>query len=115
MPNDTTESITQGSARKVLVLVAAVMQLVQAQDAPTGAAEGRDAVIERLSNEVVFNEDGTRSREQIGRIRMESESAVKEFGVLSFPYRNDVERVEAIEIRVHKANGATVETPASNI
>src|SRR5579864_1206268 len=44
----------------------------------------QDLVIEQSSTDVVFSDDGTGKQEQSVRIRIQSEAAVKQFGVLTF-------------------------------
>jgi transglutaminase-like putative cysteine protease/tetratricopeptide (TPR) repeat protein len=78
-------------------------------------ARDPDAVIERVSNELIFAQDGTGSREQTARIRIQSQAALQQLGVLRVPYRNDSERVDSIEIQVRKPDGRSVITPSSNI
>src|SRR5215472_9332420 len=45
-------------------------------------ARDPDAVIERVSNELIFAQDGTGSREQTARIRIQSQAALQQLGVL---------------------------------
>jgi tetratricopeptide (TPR) repeat protein len=82
--------------------------------AQRAAASDRGFVIEKLETNVRFAASGTSEREQILRVRIESDSAVRQFGVLSFPFDNDGERVAVDYVRVRKADGSTVETPESN-
>jgi transglutaminase-like putative cysteine protease len=71
-------------------------------------------VVERVTDDVVFNDDGTGEEQRSARIRIQSESAIREFGVLTFPYRNSFERIGTIEIVVTKPDGATIVTPESD-
>jgi tetratricopeptide (TPR) repeat protein len=79
-------------------------------------AAGSDSgfVIEKLETNVRFAASGTSEREQVLRVRIDSDAAVRQFGVLSFPFDNDGERVAVDYLRVRKADGSTVETPESN-
>jgi len=72
-------------------------------------------VIEQLTCEVAFADDGTGQREESARIRIQSEGGIQQFGVLTFPYSNDIERIETIQIQVRKPDGRIVTTPESNI
>jgi tetratricopeptide (TPR) repeat protein/transglutaminase-like putative cysteine protease len=84
--------------------------LVKAQQ----ATADKGFVIEKLETNVRFAADGTSEREQIVQVHLQSDAAVRQFGVLSFAFDNDGERVAVDYVRVRKADGSTVETPASN-
>src|SRR5580692_9676623 len=96
----------------LLVLLAAPVDSIRAQQANTNKDNG--FVIEKFETNVRFAASGTSEREQILRVRIESDSAVRQFGVISFPFDNDGERVAVDYVRVRKADGSTVETPESN-
>jgi hypothetical protein len=96
----------------LLVLLAAPVDSIRAQQVNTNKDNG--FVIEKLETNVRFAASGTSEREQILRVRIESDAAVRQFGVLSFPFDNDGERVAVDYVRVRKADGSTVETPESN-
>jgi len=99
----------------------------RAQSAPSQSAAGeekdtshrdhtdQDLVIEQSSTDVVFSDDGTGKQELSVRIRIQSEAAVKQFGVLTFPYRNDIDRFETFLVQVRKPDGRIVTTPESNV
>src|SRR5581483_10687733 len=72
-------------------------------------------VDEEDSTKIVFENDGTGTRESSVRVRIQSDSGLKRFGVLTFPYQGAVENVEIDYIRVHKPDGTVVTTPAENI
>jgi len=99
----------------VLLCVPAVAQnsakqAVTKQDFPK---EG--AVIEQMVTRVVFQSDGTSTREQRARLRVQSEAGAQQYGVLRFPYQASVERVEVPDVRVTKTNGAVVATTPDSI
>ena len=50
-----------------------------------------------------FSSDGTLEQDQSGRIRIQSEAAIKQFGVLTFSYVADLEHYERIDVQVRKA------------
>jgi hypothetical protein len=52
---------------------------------------------------VSFSSDGTLEQDQSGRIRIQSEAAIKQFGVLTFSYVADLEHYERIDVQVRKA------------
>ena len=72
-------------------------------------------VFEKFVTEVVFSADGTDQREQITSVRVQSEAAVRELGVLTLPYSSDNQRIEVLYVRVRKPDGTLVETPESNV
>ncbi len=72
-------------------------------------------VIELLQKKVHFESDGKGFRELHLRIRVQSESAIREFGVLVYPYMASFESLDVLYTRVHKPDGTMVETPASDI
>jgi len=72
-----------------------------------------DYVIEQLKVDVAFSSDGMGEEEQSARIKIQSEAAIKAFGILSFPYNSAFERLEIRGISVTKANGTVINTPAS--
>ncbi len=68
----------------------------------------------KYASKVAFSEDGTGTVETDARFRIESTAVLQQLGVLRFPYRDDIERVESLQIRVTKPNGTVIETPASS-
>jgi Tfp pilus assembly protein PilF len=73
------------------------------------------AVIEQLTTTIAFENDGNFSREQNTRVRVQTDPGVKAWGLLSFPYQSATQSVEVDYVRVLKADGSTVVTPADNI
>lgn len=78
----------------------------------TYAAEAM--VVERQDVVYQYAADGTGDRVETGVMLMQSDAAVRSFSVLTLPYAGDGERVEILSVRVRKANGSVVETPASD-
>ena len=72
-------------------------------------------VIELVQNKLRFESDGKGLRELHIRIRVQSESAIREFGVLVYPYSASFENLDVLYVRVHKQDGTTIETPATDI
>lgn len=72
-------------------------------------------VIERLINKVEFQSDGTFTREQKARVRVQSDAGVRQYGVLRIPYQASVERVEVLEVQVTNPNGLTVASPLDSV
>lgn len=72
-------------------------------------------VIERFSKVINFATDGTWEAEQTAAIRIQSDAGVQQFGVLSFGYSRDNQKVEVAYVRVRKPDVSTVITPDENI
>ena len=72
-------------------------------------------VVERLETHVFFEADGTGTRDVRAVVRLQSDAAVRELGILRFPYVADSENLEVISVQVKKADGSVVATPASHI
>lgn len=72
-------------------------------------------VIELLQTKVRFESDGKGQRDMHIRIRVQSESAVREFGLLVYPYMASFENLDVLYARVHKTDGTIIETPPSDI
>ena len=67
------------------------------------------------STKIIFENDGTGTRETSVRIRIQSDAGVQRYGVLTFPYQSAVENVEIDYVRVQKPDGTVITTPAGNI
>src|SRR5262245_5059387 len=72
-------------------------------------------VFELIQNKIVFETDGKGYRDFVGRVRIKSESAVREFGLLTYPFASSFESLEVNFARVRKPDGSVVETPTSDI
>ncbi|HEY6944534.1 MAG TPA: DUF3857 domain-containing protein [Candidatus Acidoferrum sp.] len=72
-------------------------------------------VFELIENRVQFEGDGKGHRDFTIRARIQSESAVREFGLLVYPYASSFESLDVLYVRVHKPDGTSVETPSSDI
>ncbi len=68
-----------------------------------------------MANKVKFSTDGSREWQQTLSVRVQSEAAVRQFGVLAFSYGSENEQVKVVYVRVRKADGSVVETPESSI
>jgi len=64
---------------------------------------------------VSFANDGTGTTEQTTSVRVQSDSGVQRWGLLSFPYRAAEQTIEIEYVRVVKADGRTVVTPEDNV
>ncbi len=71
-------------------------------------------VVEKYRTVASFENDGTSTRTIIGEVRIQSESGVQHWGLLSTAYSIAGEQAEIGYVRVRKADGSTVETPADS-
>src|SRR5208337_2091357 len=72
-------------------------------------------VIEELKSALRFDADGKGRRQMTFRVRIQSESATHDFGLLIFPYAARFESLDINYIRVRKPDGSVVSTPASDV
>ncbi len=72
------------------------------------------SIIERLDTVFRYAADGTGSKEITGVVHLQDQAAVKTWGVVSFPYASSAEHVEIDYVRVRRADGTVVETPAAD-
>jgi Flp pilus assembly protein TadD len=87
------------------------------QQAQAPAAESyRDEsiVVERSETAYRMHADGTGERDLHAILRIQSDGAAQQFGVLSFSYASAYESPVIKSVRVHKADGATVDTPVAD-
>lgn len=85
-----------------------------ATTAPADLYASQPAVIERWDTTYRMNADGTGERDMHLIVRIQSEGAVQQFGVLSFSYASAYESPSIKFVRVLKPDGSTVETPAAD-
>lgn len=71
-------------------------------------------VFERFETTYRMHADGTGERDSYVKIRIQSDGAAQQFGVLSFGYAAAYEAPLIKFVRVHKADGTIVETPVSD-
>ena len=76
---------------------------------------GEPYFIELLQTKIRFEQDGKGERDLLLRLHVQSESAIREFGLLVYPYMASFENLDVLYVRVRKPDGTTVETPASDI
>ena len=105
---------------RTLAVSALVATLAGVQSPPPPKPEGPNFasepyVVEQLRTVVRFESDGKGQREVTLRIRVQSESAVREFGLLAYPYMASFETLDVVYVRVRKPDGSVVDTPAGKI
>jgi tetratricopeptide (TPR) repeat protein len=110
--------ITMRFAASVLCLVAfpsALFSQVMSQVTRQDDFSKEAYVLEMLHTRVRFEADGTGSRELTGRIRVQSEAAIHDLGLLRFSYASTFESLNVDYVRVRKPDGTVVLTPASDV
>src|SRR5256885_13457011 len=94
---------------------------VQTPLAPPAAAEKaadysqQAFVIEKYLTKIRFENDGTSQREQITRIRVQTQAGVQAFGQLHFPYNGANDKIEIVSVKVTKPNGAVTMAGADSV
>jgi tetratricopeptide (TPR) repeat protein len=111
------------AARSILVVVASALPLACMAQAPAASPATSPAVdpyrneavvVERSETTYRMHADGTGERDLHVIVRVQSDSAVQQFGVLTFGYAAANETPVIKFVRVHKSDGSTVETPVSD-
>lgn len=114
------------SAAVLLLLSLSVPVLAAAQTGPSAndsratlAQEENHAkepyVFELIQTTVRFEADGRGQRDLTIRVRIQSESAVREFGLLAYQFSSSFESLDVTYVRVKKPDGSVVETPATDV
>jgi tetratricopeptide (TPR) repeat protein len=71
--------------------------------------------IEYYRKAIRFEADGTGATDLKVSIRVQSEPAVRQFGLLAYAYNASFESLEVIYVRVRKPDGTVVDTPAADV
>jgi tetratricopeptide (TPR) repeat protein/transglutaminase-like putative cysteine protease len=100
----------------LLLLLFSVVASGVAQTVAKPAAANRDNskeafVIEQYTQNERYEHDGTSYEEDSGRVRIQSEAGVQQYGVLTFSYASGTGTFEIAYVRVHKPDGSVIETP----
>jgi tetratricopeptide (TPR) repeat protein len=108
----------------VLVFLGLLPGCVWGQESASGVGEkvtdgaakyaAESIVGERQDTVYRYAADGTGSKEMTAVLRIQSEAAARQFGVLTIPFAGSNERVEIDYVRVRKPDGSVVETPAAD-
>jgi len=69
------------------------------------------SIIEDFRTTVSFEDDGTGTRENIARVRVQSEAGVQQYGLLIFGYDAANEQLAVDYVRVLKPDGSVITTP----
>ncbi|AXC15179.1 Transglutaminase-like enzyme [Acidisarcina polymorpha] len=67
-------------------------------------------VIQRYATDITYAADGTGERIITVQVKVQSEAAVRQFGVLEFPYESRNEHLDFVYVRVRKADGTLIAT-----
>ena len=73
------------------------------------------SVIEKRECKIVYENDGTATFDLTGRIRIQSQAGVHDWGVLNFPYASGTTTLQVVYVRVVKPDGRIVQTPPENV
>ena len=87
-----------------LPLVLASLLAAQTQNSSPGVpskdAYSQDAsVVEQMSTKATFDNDGNLTREQLSRVRVQSDAGVQQWGPLRFPFQSSTQTVERRAVR----------------
>ena len=101
-------------------LVLAMLLTSHAQTAPSQSAGHKDysqeaAVVEVMATKIAFENSGNFVREQTTRVRVQSDTGVKTWGLLTFPFQSSTQTADIDYVRVRKPDGSTVITPPDNV
>ena len=88
--------------------------LAQKAAPPADPYRDEPLVFERLDTAIRMHADGTGETTVHIVVRVQSEGAARQFSVLTFPYASANETGTIDFVRVHKADGTTVETPTAD-
>ena len=111
----TLRAILLGAGTLGLLPLFAAGQKSPANAKPEDKFADEPYVIEELTTVARFEADGKGQREAKVRVRIQSESAVREFGLLVYPFMASFENLDVVYVRVRKPDGAVVDTPAEDI
>lgn len=98
----------------LVIVVSSTVAQIPSASADRNAL-GEAVVIERLETKIVFQSDGTYTRDQNARVRIQSDAGVQEYAILRPPYHASVEQLEVLDVRITKPNGTVVVTPLDQV
>lgn len=71
-------------------------------------------VYESIVSKATFQDDGLNSRDTVARLRIQTQAAVQQFGILNVSYASGTSTLDIVSVRVIKPDKRVVETPAEN-
>ncbi|MCL2660015.1 MAG: DUF3857 domain-containing protein [Acidobacteriaceae bacterium] len=80
----------------------------------TDSYAAESVVYEHLDDVYTYAADGTGTKQVSAVMRIQSEAAVRNYGVLTIPFAANNEHVELDYVRVRKPDGSVVETPVAD-
>ena len=104
----------RGVSLFVLLLTSAAHVCAQTPAAPASYS-GEAFVIQQAKTAWRFEEDGTGRRETSLRVKVQSEAGVQQWGQVVVGYNAANERLDIAYVRVRKADGTVVTTPADAV
>lgn len=72
-------------------------------------------VVEEISTKISVQDDGTSTRVQTVRVRVQNDTGVQQLGLIESPFESSNQTVDVDYVRVRKPDGSVVTTPADNI
>lgn len=82
---------------------------------PEDSYSNEPDVFDLIESRARFEADGKGRRDLTKRVRIQSESAVHEFGLPTYSFASSFESLDVDYVRVRKSDGSVVETPPSDI
>jgi tetratricopeptide (TPR) repeat protein/transglutaminase-like putative cysteine protease len=105
----------------LLMVLMWALTAVNAQTSPSPSVPAKAdfsqdaAVIEEMSTTIAFDNDGSLTRVQSSRVRVQTDGGVQQWGLLNFPFQSATQVVEIDYVRVHKPDGSILITPPDNV
>lgn len=103
----------QGAPNAPMAVAGAAKSSVPA-DAKPGDYSAEPYVVEKMSNVIALQNDGTYTAETTIRVRIQSQAGVQGFGIVSAPYASGTSTMDVTYVRVTKPDGQVVVTPSEN-
>lgn len=105
----------RSSTLAVLIFFGFSAALAQSPGAAAGKYAGEPFVIQRLDLVYDMKADGTGSMQRTFAATVQTDAALREFGVIHVPFASATEHVEFGYVRVRRPDGSVTETPGSGV
>ena len=89
--------------------------LAAAQKSAPDSYSGEPFVLERADSVYAMNADGTGYMQKTVAVRIQSESALQQLGIIGLQFAANSQHVEFHYVRVRRPDGSVTETPASSV
>jgi len=73
------------------------------------------SVIEDLNTTIVYQDNGAAVTTRTGRVKIQSQAGVQDFGLIQFPYASATTSMQVVYVRVIKPDQSVVATPNENV